>query len=180
MKTIRTARLVLRPLVAADTDALLPLFNDWDVIRWLAAPPWPYTRADMESFAGALITRGDDPPEKFRVIALDGVAIGGISIDGRKQRLIGYWLGKPYWGRGFMTEAAMGLVRDYFDGAARRPLTSGAFDGNIASLKVQENLGFVVTCRKLHLFRPHGQELPLIETELTRARFLALHRNGKV
>ena len=180
MRTIHTARLVLRPLIVADTNALLPLFTDWDVIRWLSAPPWPYARDDMDIFFGMLIGRGDEAHEKFRVVTQGGVAIGAVSIDGTKRRLLGYWLGKPYWGRGIMTEAAMGLVRDYFASGARRPLTSGAFDGNIASLKVQENLGFAVTGRKMQLSRPHDQELPLIETELTRGRFLALHGNGKV
>jgi RimJ/RimL family protein N-acetyltransferase len=180
MKTIHTARLVLRPLAAADTDALLPLFTDWDVIRWLSAPPWPYARSDMDMFFGMLIGRGDEAHEKFRVITLDGAAIGAVSIDGTKRRLLGYWLGKPFWGRGIMTEAALGLVRDYFATAARRPLTSGAFDGNAASLKVQENLGFVVQGRKPQFCHPQAQDLPLIETELTRVRFLALHGNGKV
>jgi hypothetical protein len=45
---------------------------------------------------------------------------------------------------------------------------------------VQENIGFVVTARRNQLFRPHGRDMPLIETELTRARFLALHGKGKV
>jgi RimJ/RimL family protein N-acetyltransferase len=55
---IVTPRLTLRPLVIEDTTALLPLFNDWAVIEWLSAPPWPYTDADMRSYFGAQLFRG--------------------------------------------------------------------------------------------------------------------------
>jgi RimJ/RimL family protein N-acetyltransferase len=46
----RAARLALRPVREGDDEALFPLFADWDVIRWLSSPPWPYTREDMQSF----------------------------------------------------------------------------------------------------------------------------------
>src|SRR5436190_1985080 len=47
---IRTARLVVRPVRASDDERLFHLFANWEVIRWLSSPPWPYTRADMQSF----------------------------------------------------------------------------------------------------------------------------------
>jgi RimJ/RimL family protein N-acetyltransferase len=180
MRPIHTERLVLRPAMLADIDALLPLFNTWDVIRWLAVAPWPYGHADMDTFIRAKIDDGDKGPEKFRVITCEGTAIGGASIDGAKTRQLGYWLGRPYWGQGIMTEAAVALARDYFASSARRPLTSGVFDGNAASLKVQENVGFVVTARKSEFCLPRKCDLPLIETTLSRGRFVALHGNGKV
>jgi RimJ/RimL family protein N-acetyltransferase len=180
MTTITTARLVLRPIHISDVDALFPLFNDWDVIRWLALPPWPYARSDMEQFCAAMIAREGQPHVAFRVITLDQRPIGGISIDDEKRRSLGYWLAQSHWGRGLMTEAAIAFVRAYFATAARRPLTSGAHEDNSASLKVQENIGFVVSRRRPQFSRPLNCEIPLIETELTRGRFLALHGNGKV
>jgi RimJ/RimL family protein N-acetyltransferase len=39
---VRTRRLWLRPPRASDADRLYALFNNWEVIRWLDAPPWPY------------------------------------------------------------------------------------------------------------------------------------------
>jgi RimJ/RimL family protein N-acetyltransferase len=180
MSCIHTERLVLRPAILADIDALLPLFNTWDVIRWLAVAPWPYGHADMDIFIRTKIDYGDKGPEKFRVITREGTAIGGVAINSAKTREFGYWLGRPYWGQGIMTEAAVALTRNYFASSARRPLTSGVFDGNAASLKVQENVGFVVTARKPEFCRPQNRDLPLIETTLSRGRFVALHGNGKV
>ena len=43
---IGTRRLILRPLRESDAAAIFALFNDWDVVRWLSSPPWPYTRED--------------------------------------------------------------------------------------------------------------------------------------
>ena len=55
---IRSARLALRPVRESDVAALFPLFADWDVIRWLSSPPWPYTREDMQSFIREQAARG--------------------------------------------------------------------------------------------------------------------------
>ena len=61
---IGTRRLVLRPLREDDAAALYPLFNDWEVMRFLSSPPWPYTLADAESFvADAMRAAADESAE---------------------------------------------------------------------------------------------------------------------
>ena len=55
---------------------------------------------------------------------------------------LGYWLGQPYWGDGYMTEAARGFVARIFAARAGDTIYSGAFADNAASLRVQEKLGF--------------------------------------
>jgi hypothetical protein len=57
----------------------LPLFNDWRVIEWLSAPPWPYTEADMRSYFAALLASTEADREIYFVIERDGLPIGGIS-----------------------------------------------------------------------------------------------------
>ena len=52
---IGTRRLILRPLRESDAAAIFALFNDWNVVRWLSAPPWPYTRGDAEAFVRAVL-----------------------------------------------------------------------------------------------------------------------------
>jgi RimJ/RimL family protein N-acetyltransferase len=122
MTTITTPRLTLRPLAFADTAALLPLFSDWRVIEWLLAPPWPYTEADMHSYFGALLASAAPDREILRVIECQGTAIGGISermrpashLQSGPGPNIGYWLARPHWGRGYMTEAAGALIPHIF------------------------------------------------------------------
>ncbi|WP_164076774.1 GNAT family N-acetyltransferase, partial [Stenotrophomonas maltophilia] len=65
--------------------------------------------------------------------------IGVISFTGTVAVAeIGWWLGRPYWGRGFATEAAGALVRAAFRESRLRRLTAGAFFDNPASLHVQD------------------------------------------
>jgi RimJ/RimL family protein N-acetyltransferase len=58
MTTVRTERLLLRPLHADDAEPLFALFSDWEVIRWLSTPPWPYTPGDARAFVDGRL-KGD-------------------------------------------------------------------------------------------------------------------------
>ena len=109
----RAARLALRPVREGDDEALFPLFTDWDVIRWLSSPPWPYTREDMQSFIREqTATDGEDAETRF-AITLEQTPIGILSVRMRPASHLqrgagpnfGYWIAQRYWGRGYMTEA---------------------------------------------------------------------------
>ena len=50
MADLRTARLILRPLRPEDAPALTRGIGDWEVVKWLTSPPWPYGLADAEWF----------------------------------------------------------------------------------------------------------------------------------
>lgn len=179
---LRTARLTLRPVREGDEECLFPLFADWEVIRWLSSPPWPYAREDMQSFVRLQAKpRHDDPDARF-VIALDDEPIGFIGTRmqpaGHLQRAagphIGYWLGQPFWGRGYMSEALAGTSRHVFATRSHDAIYSGIFVGNAASLRVQEKVGFVRDGETMLHSRPRGAEFPHVNTVLTRSRF-ALH-----
>jgi RimJ/RimL family protein N-acetyltransferase len=179
---IRTKRLLLRPLRRVDAQALFTLFADWEVIRWLSTPPWPYTLEDAKSFIGAQMELARDDSRYFAV-TLDGALIGGVDARGSrpggapaKAPILGYWLGQPYWGRGFMSEAAEGFTRHLFASADHDTIYSGAFADNAASLRVQEKLGFERTGEVMHYSRPRGAKLLHINTELARSRFLARYQ----
>lgn len=179
MVTIETDRLVLRPLTADDGERLFPLFNDWSVIEWLSAPPWPYTAADMENFVARTIGATAPDGEIFRVITRDGWPLGGISTRMRpKSHLqsgdgpnIGYWLGAAHRNRGYMTEAAGGLVRHIFASSPVDAIYSGAFTGNSASLRVQSKLGFAREGDTTLRSNPQNADLAHINTKLTRRAF---------
>jgi RimJ/RimL family protein N-acetyltransferase len=86
---------------------------------------------------------------------------------------VGYWLGQPYWGSGYMTEASRGLIARIFAQRACDTIYSGAFAGNAASLRVQEKLGFVHDGKTLLYSTPRGGPHPHINTKLTRSAFAA-------
>ena len=73
---------------------------------------------------------------------------------------IGYWIGVPFWGHGYITEAARGLVRHAFVDLGMEALWCGWFDGNEKSRRVGEKCGF------RHL-RTEEKHWPLIDKTVT-------------
>ncbi len=105
---LRTARLLLRPLRPDDAAPLFALFNNWNVIRFLSSPPWPYTPDDAEWFVSNAVARSPELDEDVLAITRDGTFIGVIGVRLREANTlqrgagpnIGYWIGEPFWGRG--------------------------------------------------------------------------------
>lgn len=178
MAEIRTKRLVLRPLRKGDAERVFVAFNNWEVVRRLAAPPWPYTIEDTRAFVARRTTFRSEPTEALYIIELANAVIGGIDCTPRWRRpgaepILGYWLAQPFWGNGYMTEAARAFVEKLFASGVGDRICSGAFTDNLASLRVQEKLGFVRVGESLLFCNPRGAEFPHIDTVLTRDRFLA-------
>ena len=101
---IETERLVLRPPAIEDTPAIAHLIGDFEVSKWLTVVPHPYTLADAEEFVHKIAGPWD------RVITHKGEVIGVVGIGDS----LGYWLGRPFWGHGYMSEAAGALVGAWF------------------------------------------------------------------
>ena len=179
-RKIRTKRLLLRPLCADDTEPVFALFANWEVIRWLSSPPWPYTRSDASSFI-ELCDRNRSDDEAELAIALDGRVIGCIGMRVWPARhlqsgpgpFVGYWLGQPYWGNGYMTEAARSFLARILATHACDAIYSGVFAGNVASLRVQEKLGFARDGETTLYSKPRGGDYPHVNTRLTRSAFEA-------
>ena len=180
---IGTRRLILRPLRESDAAAIFALFNDWDVMRWLSSPPWPYTRGDAEAFVRAMRAPADDTAEVAFAITLQDRLIGSIGLRPRPASNlqsdaglnVGYWLGRAYWGHGYMTEALRALVNHVFALSGEAAIFCGAFADNRASLRVQEKAGFMPAGETVLFSRPNTRELAHVNTVLTRAslEFLA-------
>ncbi len=157
MTEMQTDRLILRPLDMADAPDIARLIGDWEVIRWLTAPPWPYAVEDAEWFVG------DESAQGSYAITMDGefCGVAGIGIE------LGYWLGRSFQGQGIMTEAARAIVDAHF-GAGGGDLVSGYLEGNAASANVLRKLGFQPTARRTRFSNPRGCEVPSQEMILTR------------
>lgn len=70
---------------------------------------------------------------------------------------LGYWLGKPFWGRGYMPGAAREILRHGFEDLGMNVIWCGYYDGNQKSKRVQEKLGFVYhhTCEDVEVPQMH-------------------------
>ena len=137
--SMRTERLRLRPLASRDTARIALLAGDWDVAPMTARIPYPYSEELAEQWIG-----GAADGEIVRGIELGDSLIGvcGYMPADLESAEIGYWIGKPWWGQGFATEAAGAVVEHCFTSAGFERVTCGHFVDNPASGKVIAKLGF--------------------------------------
>ena len=158
---LRTERLTLRPFEVSDAGRVTEIGSDWDVARMLRMAPWP---TDVELNREWL---GSHPAEwragtayRFAIVHR-GRLIGCVDIDEfeRGEGVLGYWLERRAWGRGFASEAARAVVDFAFNRLQWRHLRSGhAFD-NAASGLVLRKLGFEPTGETRVWSRPRGEEI---------------------
>jgi ribosomal-protein-alanine N-acetyltransferase len=140
---IKTRRLRLRVLTAADASRLAEIGADWEIASMTSRMPYPYSEAAANQWINGL-----EANEVVRGITLNGQLIGVTGylpeIDGRSAE-IGYWLGKAYWGQGFATEAAAALIAYCFRRERVSHVTCGHYFDNPASARVITKLGFTLT-----------------------------------
>lgn len=136
---LSTERLTLRELETRDAARMQALCGDLSVTRWLARVPHPYPEGEADRFIG--LCREKNLMNWAIELNVEPGLIGVIGIDDADRHL-GYWIGQSWWWRGIASEAAHRVVRFAIDELELPNLCSGAFEGNVASLRVQEKLGF--------------------------------------
>ena len=170
--TLKTRRLILRQPCPDDAAAIAGQLNNFRVAGNLARVPYPYRVTDAKAWLATW--RADKPPaETGFSLELPGEGLIGHCGYHPSPRgaEIGYWLGEPFWNRGFMSEAVAAVLDWYFDATAAAAVYSGVFSFNRASLAVQKKLGFTETgVSRMHCLA-RNEEVRHIDTELTRARW---------
>ena len=152
---LETARLRLRPYAEADVSELVPLIGTREVAATTLRIPHPYTEQDARAFiAGSL-----DPGKIWLAVTLrsDGRQIGGIGLrvdEHHRHAELGYWLGVPYWGKGYATEAGREMVRHGFEDLKLHRIFASHFGHNPASGKILSKLGMKHEgCQREHLLK---------------------------
>jgi ribosomal-protein-alanine N-acetyltransferase len=143
---LRTARLTLGPLESRDAEALITLAGAFEIADTTATIPHPYTPDDARIFLALdAAERVSGGAVRFAVRP-DGEALAGIvslhQIDRDRLRAeLGYWIGVPWWGKGYATEAARAVVRYGFDELGLHKIHAHYMTRNPASGKVLERIG---------------------------------------
>lgn len=141
----RTERLLLRPAWPEDWEMILWGIGDERVVRNLAKAPWPYLPQHAREFA----RRAQDPlvpaflltlPESEGSRLVGCAGLGATATDAE----LGYWIARPYWGRGYATEGARGVL-EVARLLGHRRIESGHYLDNPASGRVLRKLGFQPT-----------------------------------
>jgi ribosomal-protein-alanine N-acetyltransferase len=151
--TLETARLRLREYLESDIEELVPLIGAREVAATTLRISHPYTEQDAKAF----LVLVQEPGRLWLAISLrgDGRQIGGIglTVDQQHQHAeLGYWLGAPYWGKGYATEAAREMLRYGFEDLCLHRIYASHFKHNPASGRVLVKLGMRHEgCQREHL-----------------------------
>ena len=138
-------RLILRPWLEDDAEELYKYASDPDVGP---AAGWsPHTSVDNSR---DIISTVLSASETYAVcLKYSGKPIGSIGLHrndlatDEDEYELGYWIGKPFWGKGLIPEASREILRYAFETLKMNRIWCGYYDGNEKSRRVQEKLGFV-------------------------------------
>lgn len=164
---IETQRLLLRRWTPADATALYALAKDPDVgprAGWPVHASVEESRRVIETVFGNNYTWAVVLKATGKIIGCMGYYPPGESnIDiGENEAEVGYWMGKPYWNKGYATEALGAMVAYCFKVKGFQTLWADCFAGNKASARVMEKCGFADTGRKNYCSKLlHGKDTPV-------------------
>ena len=174
---LETERLVLRAPRLEDAKAVAQLANDRRIAENTARIPHPYSLADAEKFIASvngisgeiafLITRGK--------MVLGAV---GLGLPEGEPPELGYWLGVPFWGHGYATEAVHAVIDHAFTELGYEAVQAGARVTNPASRRVLEKCGFQWTGVGLYRIRALASSAPIDRFRLDRGIWSSLKSWG--
>ena len=146
--TLRTERLRLRPLRAADAPALHAIFSDPHVMRYWSTPPWTgieqaqaFIERDLQAMrAGDYLRLGLERCSDAQLIGQ--CTLFDFTQTSRRAEM-GYAMNADAWGRGYMHEALCALLEHGFGALQLNRVEADIDPRNAASARSLERLGFV-------------------------------------
>jgi RimJ/RimL family protein N-acetyltransferase len=145
--TLSTERLLLRGVVNADAKRIAELLGDPVIASMTSWIPRPYGQADAERWLAHCRSLDWDREAQFVIEHRNFGVVGALGFRpgplGRPE--IGYWLGRPYWNRGYATEAVRAALHWVRRDWRRKLVVGGHFTDNPASGQVLCKAGFLYT-----------------------------------
>lgn len=185
-KILETERLILRHWQISDAEDLFRYASDPDVGPITGWPP--HQSPDESRYVIENVLNGE---EAYAIcLKPDNKAIGAIELrlngsadlaNADDECELGFWLGKPFWGRGIMPEASRELLRHAFEDLGMNKVWCGYYDGNTKSMRAQEKIGFRYQGKKENVDVPLMNEKRNVNVSLiTREDWLANIKDGVV
>ena len=162
-----------------DAKTVAMLANDRRIAENTARIPHPYKMTDAESFITGANKAGGEAV--FLITLRDETVIGGCGLTLQEEMPeLGYWLGVPYWGKGYATEAVHAVIDYAFTDHEHEALQAGARVTNPASRRVLEKCGFQWTGVGLYRIASIKSSAPIDRFRLERGIWSALKGWGRV
>ena len=168
---ISTERLFLEPAALKDAYEIRQLAGDEAVARNALNIPHPFEEGMAEAWIGGL--KPGDVVLAIRQKGEDTLIgmIGLIRDEENDSAELSYWIGRPYWGRGFAGEAANAVVEYAFRSLGLNRIFATTLSRNSASIRVLEKAGFAPEgCLRSHV-KHWGQFEDLLYHGLLRAEY---------
>lgn len=143
---IQTNRLKLRKLTMDDAPIMAKLMNDPDILRMTTSLAPILFTLSADFWVMRQLSQWQRGLGNAYAITRQGDQLMGIMdlfSNHNKNREIGYWIGKPFWGHGFITEAAEALIAESFSSLPIPYIEAGYFSDNPSSGHILNKLGFV-------------------------------------
>ena len=145
---LETERLILRQWKESDAESLYEYAKDPDIGIPAGWPPHKSVQESLDVirnvFNGAQCYAICEKNSDKAIGAIELKLKGHTDMTDRDDECeLGYWLGKEFWGRGYMPEAAREILRHAFETLKMKTVWCGYYDGNEKSKRVQEKVGFV-------------------------------------
>ncbi|MDE3187247.1 MAG: GNAT family N-acetyltransferase [Acidobacteriota bacterium] len=142
----RTKRLLLRPLEIADAEQIQELFPRWEIVRYmLNRVPWPYPPDGALQYCRDValkqMERGEAWHWTIRLASEPARVIGLISLVKGEQDNRGFWMGLPWQGNGYMTEACAWANDFWFETLGFPALRVAKAAANLTSRRISEKQG---------------------------------------
>ena len=160
---LATERLVLRGPVMSDAEPMARLAGDLNVAGQTCALPHPFTDDDAERAVARAMHLDWDQEAKFAIEHRNFGLVGMLGLrpapNGRTE--LGLWIGRPFWNRGYATEAVRSALKWVKRDWRRKLVVAGHFADNPASGQVLCKSGFLYTgdVEPRHS-RARGHEVP--------------------
>lgn len=166
MDDIRTKRLYWREPRLSDVDGYMAFVSDYKVVKWTTTWPYPADRAFTASRCVPV-----DPARGFAgPVFLGDEQIGGIGV---LDADLGYFFAPGHWGHGYASEMTRAMLTRAFARYDWDEISAGVFDGNPASVRVLEKLGFRKSGQSRVFSKAQGRELSGPDFSLSRADWIA-------
>lgn len=143
---LETERLLMRRLEMTDAERVQQLASDRDIAKMVTPMPHPYMLQDAKSWI--LLTHSEiETKTAFAfgiILKSENALIGSIEVGNEMRNRrgeLGYWVGKPYWGQGYVTEAVRRVVKFGFETLGLNRIFATHFVQNPASGRVMQKIG---------------------------------------
>ena len=155
--TLQTARLILRPFELTDALEVRELAGAREIASTLENIPHPYE----DGIAKKWISTHQEQFERgnlvnFAIVNQETIELcGAIELTMDKENYnaeLGYWIGVPYWGQGYCTEAASKAIAYGFENLSLHRIYASHLTRNPASGRVLQKIGMIREgCLRQHI-----------------------------